>query len=129
MRRLYRLFSLLLLAVWLPATLHCNLEAAGLVNRQCTDGCPAEAGQARDGCGVVETGLYKADSDFVKAPAPDLRANDLSLCAQLIQSLAFPEPTIRPAGPAFVRPPGWVTMWNFVRRAAPPSRAPSALGA
>jgi len=123
MRRLSHLLSLILLTVWLPATQHCNLEAAGIIATQCTDGCKSDA-QSSDGCGIVEAGLYKISGDAVKAIAPNLLASNLFLWVRFIGLVDRPESTRAPSEP-FRRPLDWVTAWNFVRRAAPPCRAPS----
>lgn len=127
MRRLSCFLSLVLLTLWLPVTQHCNLEAVGLIAQECPDGCTAGAGQSKDGCGDLETGLYKVAGDLTKAPAPDLLACDLFLCVPLVNWVARPELIVTPLEASFERPLDWVTTWNFVRRAAPPSRAPSLL--
>ena len=129
MRRLSIFFSLLLLTVWLPVTQHCNLEAIGVITHQCPDGCTSGPGQSGDNCGDLETGFYKVAADLLKAPAPDLLACDFFLCVRLVNEVAHPAPVLRPMESAYERPLDWVTTWNFVRRAAPPSRAPSLLGA
>ncbi len=125
MRRLLPFLSLLLLATWLPATEHCALEAAGVLSNTCSDGCSDKPGQA-DGCDTVENGAYKLSGDTLKVPAPDLFACVCHLCLHQIQSDATCE--LVPAfGALHERPRDWVPSWQFVRRAAPPSRAPTLL--
>lgn len=126
MRRLHRFLGLLLLALWLPATEHCNLEAAGLIATQCTDGCDRSGTLSNDGCGVIENGSYRSASGLVKAPAPALQVCASFLLLQFAAAAAFPEPVVVSAE-VVARPADWVTTWQFVRRAAPPSRAPSLL--
>jgi hypothetical protein len=125
MRRLLPLLSLLLLATWLPATEHCALEAAGLLAETCADGCAANP-DAKDGCDTVENGAYKLSGDTLKVPVPDLFVCACRLCLHQIQLDATRE-LVPPPGALFERPTDWVSTWQFVRRAAPPSRAPTLL--
>ncbi len=126
MRRLSRLLSFLLLTAWFPVTQHCSLEAAGLLAQGCADNCVLAQTHSVDGCGAVEAGLYKASADAIKVPAPELLACDGFFFLQISSLVEFVEPALVPVG-AVERPLDWVTMWRFVRRAAPPSRAPAFL--
>ncbi len=124
MPRLLRLLSLVLLTIWFPVTQHCNLEAVGLLPLQCSNDCaPGQLG-SNDGCDVVETGLAKVGTDVVKVPAPELLACACLIFLHVTQSLADTGSTDLLTG-TFERPLNWVTTWHFVRRAAPPSRAPT----
>lgn len=126
MHRLFQVVSLLLIAVWLPATQHCALEAVGLVAKTCSDNCVTGESSPSDGCGTVEDGAYKSSLGLVKVPVPAVLAHVGYLCAFLAQ----PEPrgvTIISPRESFDRPRDWVSTWQFVRRAAPPSRAPTLL--
>ena len=127
MRRLLPLFSLLVLAVWLPVTEHCALEATGLIPKTCTDeSTPGRP--CKDGCDTVESGLYKPSADTLKILPADLLARGCHFCLQLIPLDAARE--IAPvSGASFELPQDWVSTWHFVRRAAPSPRAPSALSA
>lgn len=125
MRRFLPLLSLLLLATWLPATEHCALEAAGFFAETCPDGCASTPGE-KDGCDTVENGAYKLSGDTLKVPAPDLFVCVCQLCLHQIQLDATRE-LVPPSGALFERPHDWVSSWQFVRRAAPPSRAPTLL--
>lgn len=116
------MLAVMLLGLWLPATLHCSLEAAGLIATQCADDC-GDASHDDDGCGVVERGLYKSSTPLVKISAPE------------ILRLAFlfqPSPAAESVAPArfsaeFVSEPQTLRRtWQFIQRAAPPCRAPSA---
>lgn len=126
MRRLRPFFSLLLVAFWLPATQHCAMEATGLFAQTCSDNCATGASGARDGCGTVESGAYKPSVDTLKVPTPALLACASYLHSFLVSLAAAPTPVILPAE-SFDRPRDWVSTWQFVRRAAPPSRAPTFL--
>jgi hypothetical protein len=128
--RLRRLFALALLSLWLPATLHCDLEAAGLdtlfhcltEHHVSTDGAHAES--TRDACDIVETGAFQPAADTATLPPPALHA--------LLLDLVF-VPTVLPLTPPahglceqVSAPPEVARTWHFVVRAAPPARAPSA---
>jgi hypothetical protein len=121
MRMMGRVMAILLLALWLPATLHCDLEAAGLLGQQCAEDCGQDAGGG-DGCQLVENGLYKSSVLLVRIPAPQLLHCAFSF---------VPRPELElDAAPLslaeFVT--GTQTLrrtWQFVQRAAPPCRAPS----
>src|SRR5262245_44978411 len=73
MSRFLRLSILTLVALWLPVTLHCRLEAAGFyemdeccVAEQASDEC------SDDACPTVEDALYKESTQVLKVIAPDL---------------------------------------------------------
>ena len=119
--RLSKLIALLLLTLWLPATLHCALESADLVfaSSVCTDGSNDHC--AGDNCAQVEDGLFKQQTDDLQVVAPDLAACVCFLCLQL-PSPAAPDVLVPRSAE---RPQDWVTTWHFVRRAAPAPRAPS----
>lgn len=121
MRLVRRLFALLLIAVWLPATVHCSLEAAGFIAAHCGDDCSLLDGND-DGCDVVENGLYKSSTPLVKASAPEL----VRLVFELVPR-PDPEPTVTSVcSPGSVSEPQRLRCtWQFVERAAPPSRAPA----
>lgn len=111
---------------WLLATLHCDLEAAGLFQDGHADQCCSSSlGCASDGCQVVEGGGYKPSSDALKVSAPDLVSCACLICLAA-SPVEVPERDLLPEG--FVeRPREWVPTWQFVQRAAPLSRAPSAI--
>ncbi len=118
---------LLLLSLWLPAQLHCRLEAAGLIPAEAccaTDtGLPATETCGDDLCGTVE-GEFQipAKLDF---PAPVLVpcAGLFSICApvQAMPAKDSPDPGVS----EFSAAPHEVSRgWVFVERAAPAPRAP-----
>ena len=129
-----KIIALTLAALWLPVTLHCDWEAAGLLaahdtshaNSDCCDTANAEpAPCADDGCELVETGLYRSSGRLLQVAAPSVTACTWFLCLQLARLSGITEP-VTPVT-ASGNPAGWVPMWNFERRAAPLSRAPSVL--
>lgn len=126
MRDLWRIVSVLLLALWLPAGEHCALEAAGFIAKTCADdGGPADDSCASDGCASLESAPFRSSQHVVQVAPP---AADDCLCL-ISLSLAAPEwePEPGPSTAVLDRPQDWVPIWHFVRRAAPPSRAPTAL--
>lgn len=124
MGRLPQLLCFLLALAWVPLTQHCGLEALGVLATHCSDAASTDShGCAGDGCKQVENGGYKPSSGSIKVPAPQLLVCACALCLNL-GPLNFPvlETAAAPSGG---RPFDWVPSWLFVRRAAPPSRAPS----
>ncbi|MEI7909151.1 MAG: hypothetical protein WCK77_05905 [Verrucomicrobiota bacterium] len=137
-----RLFALWLAALWLPLTMHCQLAGLKICctvgtccevqpcaenEAKCND--PACCGVAPDShsavCNIVETGNYfsnmapqsvpAASSAVIAAPVLHAARRDLSLVATAVTE-------------ATGAPPGWSRVWQFVLRAAPAPRAPSAVG-
>jgi hypothetical protein len=126
MRRLFSFMAVVLVTIWLPATLRCELELVpGLEAMGCPTPCSDATGKnCTDGCVVLEGGLFKVAHD-VKVAAP--LATDLceGLACCLCSALRVPE-----LAPAYLVRSGGAEdarqrTWQFVRRAAPPSRAPA----
>lgn len=135
MRRLtHGFFALLLAALWLPATLHCDLQAAELFAAHADACCAGEAGDgceaghgdeapcANDSCEVVEDGAYRPSHDTLCVAAPELSI--LTDLAELWCALAVETTAVRVARPA-ESPPEIGRAWQFVQRAAQPPRAPA----
>jgi hypothetical protein len=126
-----RLFAFLLLALWLTATQHCGLEAAGVWDTQPDNQasptcCPAGQQCAHDGCEIVEHGSINSSSASVKVPAPVMQDCTTLLCVRLIAPTLITVPSVE-LTQGIDRPLGWVLTWHFERRAAPSPRAPSSL--
>jgi hypothetical protein len=122
-----RILLFALLALWLPATMHCRLEAAGFLPSH--DACAAgQSGGGStdckdDACPTVEEALFKdsTPAPAIAAPAECHHLGDLTL---LLASLTrFEEPALSSVPHA--SPPEVRVAWQFVTRAAPPARAPS----
>lgn len=119
---------LLLVAIWFAATQHCGIENLGLFAGHAEDtpaaGCckSTDDSCSRDGCDTVENGSYKPDRDH-KLVTPQFVACACQLC---LKSIVPPEP---PDGNVlrrdFERSDAGAPIWQFVRRAALPARAPS----
>ena len=124
MRRFLRLFSIVALALWLPMTLHCDLEAAGLIPVGCEpDAHGTETTGATDSCDLVESDSYKP-ATFARVIFPPALLPDVFNVAEVLIAIDL---LAAPVGTAWVEDvaPTWVSTWQFERRTALPSRAPS----
>lgn len=126
------MLSVLLLAIWLAATQHCALEAAGLLDghagHEAPECCPSESDRgdacAHDGCLVVEGGSFTTANSTIKVPGPSMHACIIPLHEVLVPPIA--EMSQAPGLTRGIEEArGWVPAWHFERRAAPPPRAPS----
>lgn len=115
-----RILCLAFALCWVPITQHCRFEAAGLSVVEC-EHAPSVVCSA-DCCGVVESGSYKNRAGKLKVSAPAILTSTWQIVV-LAAEIALPEPS--PRWPELIRPPEWIPSWQFVRRAAPPSRAPN----
>lgn len=125
--------ALILLAAWLPATAHCMLEAAGVLDlvAQSTDesGCCVDSEPcADDNCQIVEQGLRASTSPTFKAPATILMPVVEFPRASLVED-AGSQQLAATFGAAVERPLEWVPAWHFEHRTAHPPRAPSLISA
>ena len=130
MRLFSQIVAFVLLALWLPATQHCGLEAAGLITADSADepiACcaPTATVCAYDSCHVIEQFTPKTANDSLQVQAPDFVACACFLCVQLINRELGTETVISVV--ATDQPMGWVPTWHFARRAAPLPRAPAIL--
>ena len=120
---------MVVMAVWLFATQHCGLEAAGLFagHDESVEGascCSTSGGCENDGCATVEEGAYRPDQSAFVISAPVLSVDAfLDLC-DVIPPPRWQSEMQLPRD-AFERPHDWVTTWQFVQRAALSPRAPS----
>ena len=116
-----------LLALWLPATQHCGLEAAELL-MQCGDESAAAHGVAPgescsgDACEVVESGAYYSSDASLKVCPTDLLVIGGLVCAAPVGLTAAAAFSARPDHPR--RQPDWVPAWHFVHCVARLPRAP-----
>ena len=127
-RLLNRILTLLIMCLWLPATQHCGLEGAGLFSadteqHKTESCCETVTPCPHVACQTVEHSPYKSFVNGLKVPAPDFVAFLGFLCARL-SAPVFQEKLVVPVG-AMESPRDWVPTWQFFRRAAPISRAPS----
>lgn len=122
-----KIAAFLLLAIWLPATQHCDLEAAGVgvlthgeqhASAACADVCTDDA------CHAIESVSY------VKTATADLRVLPPleTLCSCLLCLLTPPALSEREPMLCAVDAPELQALhrtWHFVRRTALPARAPN----
>ncbi len=121
--RLRFIFALLLATLWLPATLHCALEEAGMIGTAaCATGDMEHC--VLDNCATVEATHYKTSDILIAVAAPTLLVcldqSELIPAEAIIVPLVSPERSDCP-----LEVP---RTWHFVVRAALPARAPSFIG-
>ena len=133
MPRVLRFLAALVLAVlWLPATVHCGLEASGLLENS-EAGCCAhdEAADEQNAdcehgaCEVVESGDYQPAHNFLKVSAPVAVEGFVSLIELAVEAIQPPESDARPRAES---PPEIRRTWQFLARAALLPGAPSLAG-
>jgi len=121
--------AVLLLALWVPATLHCRLEQAlsleliSCCQHEDAEKTPAhhETDCADDGCAAVESGFYKQE-ETEATPGRPLPA----LVVSLAPHLDCAPKCVRVLVAAVSRFPSELAKcWQFSFRAALPVRAPS----
>jgi hypothetical protein len=125
LKTFFKIIAVVLLAVWLPATQHCDLEAAGIefitlgdhhASSSCQDVCQDDA------CHTIEGVSYgKAASDLRVLPPP------ASFAFCLLSLLVAPvlmerEPVCFTGDSPEIQ--ALHRTWQFVRRTALPARAP-----
>jgi len=125
-----RIAACLLLALWLPALLHCRLEAAGLaLGSECCNETHAPTAATKDSCaddacGVAEGEFTSPSSSTLVAPAPVLCTCWLAADI-LVPPLALAPPPAPSLDERLAAPPEISRRWMFVTRAAPAPRAPA----
>lgn len=127
MRLTCRLIAWLLLALWLPATLHCGLEAADVFHPEDNGSeqgcCQGAAAEHNDECKTVESGEYRLEQGLPAVPVPVWVA--LDAWADLLRVRESAEEAVAQLSLSGAgRDPEWVPAWVFARRAAAPPRAP-----
>jgi hypothetical protein len=119
-----RFAALMLLALWLPATLHCDLEAAGVTNiLGCHDHrTTGPAFGTDDHCHSIDGVSYKLDFRSSRTPPPAAFILFVLADPRVLTTATLPR---RIAVESRAAPPEIARTWHFVARAAPPARAPS----
>ena len=129
MSRFRQIFAaLLVLTVWLGASQHCNLEAAGVFDHKAESDrscCPSsEHGCNTDGCRVVESGSYRFSESKAVVALPSSLKCCCYLCHVLVASPA--EATLaEKVRTAVERINPWVPSWHFERRSVAVPGAPA----
>lgn len=120
--------AMLLLAFWLPVTMHCTLENLPVFSflQTCCDedAQPAAPHDCHaDFCGDVESGSYRMEDNSTALPA----------IAWLLVNAVWVQVSEPPTSPALdpdqpeASPPELSRYWQFFQRTALPPRAPSIL--
>ena len=132
MKRFAQCVWLVVLALWLPCTMHCSLEAAGILLSNCcvhSDGTVSSQDSdthdpCRDchTCSVIESGGYVKHDGSVEVKSPP------TVFWWIVQAeFLTPLPVIRVSLPRAIPPPELPPSWRFSERAALMPRAPSSL--
>ena len=123
MQRLKTVLTLLFLALWVPATGHCQWESILTLETACGNHATAsEPGEdcCTSQCKALENGFTKSNPQT----GADLNAAFLDAVFVVIEP---PETAVSPGEYTTSAPPDLSPRWHFVRRAALPVRAPSIL--
>ena len=120
---LMRSVAVLFLALWVPVTMHCDLEAIPLFKfLACcahSDAAPHQDNDCNeDACSTVESGGYQIQTNPPPAHPPILT---VVIGAASLNDLAPLQPTTWSLP---VPPPELPASWQFLIRAAPSVRAP-----
>ena len=111
---------LVLLALWLPVTFHCELESIpGLEFVRCAADTPNQSDCNDDGCCAVEKQQYK--SEQYRKTMPVL----VSISAAPFLNATHSLPDEVSLGIFTAAPPELLKTWQFAFRTALPVRAPS----
>ena len=125
------MLTVVLLALWLPATLHCDLEAAEITEALfgCHDhGSPV--GDHHDDASDHEV-THSVDGLSYSPGSAPVKSLPSAVVQGCLRSSATPDTPTRPLRPVVVEagtaPPEIARTWHFLTRAAPTPRAPSLL--
>jgi hypothetical protein len=123
--RLLKVVALLLATLWLPATVHCQLEGLGFEALfACADAGHGEDDTCTDGCQIIEDGQVAVTKSRIDVGSLVLLASACQFCL-----FEIPAPTTAP-GIVASRQDETLPLqrtWQFDRRAALPARAPDTL--
>ena len=128
-----RVLALWLAAFWLPLTLHCELTGllSGCATQSChEDNCGFDnhscCGEGTECgtlvCKILKTGNYRLDDATVVVPVGPI---SIPFIHELFEHRIFSAP-LAVLDESTGAPPGCLRSWQFVFRAAPAPRAPSA---
>lgn len=119
--------AVLILVLWVPATLHCAFEEAkvlgGILECQSHDrnGQNGDSGCSYDACTVVEELGFRHELITVVLPLPSI-TEIFQFQSESMVSLPQPGWVVAP-----VRTENWSVFWRFIERVTPPVRAPVSL--
>jgi hypothetical protein len=120
--------ALLLLVLWVPVSMHCELEAlGGLEFLSCCSHTPSAPHQdndcQEDACSVVESGAFFLPQKEREVTPPVALLEQMPL--DLVEPLTASAPGL--LAPTSETPLGLSRLWRFSERTALPPRAPSLL--
>ena len=122
----HKFIAVFLASFWLLAAMHCELEAAGLLESHAVaDQACCVGGEdhcSHDGCKIVEDGGYSLSAP-AKVSSPQLAVCFCLICSSI--SAPAVEAVIGYSSGYFERSLNWAPTWQFVQRAALAPRAPS----
>jgi len=120
-KRLTAIVALVMLALWVPITMHCQLEKIpGLEFLHCSDDTSSHDCKG-DGCQTVESGGYKVENN----QAAIFATLNAVVLLETFLPLEPPPPAVAPFTVTKAVPPELPTCWQFFFRTALPPRAPS----
>ena len=123
MRRVKQLFVLLFLALWVPATGHCQWENVLTLETACGEHATTSE-PSRDCC----TSNCKAlENGFIKSNPQTGADINVAILAAVFLLLEPPQTAVAPGEHITSAPPELSPRWQFVHRTALPVRAPSLL--
>jgi hypothetical protein len=122
----FKLIAVVLLALWLPATMHCQLEDLNLFELLTCCDHPGVAPHHDNDCNTDECGVVESDRYFIKHNQPLVTAPALVLAIfnTALQADDF-APPVNPSVAPGAAPLRLSKGWQFALRAAPSARAPS----
>ena len=117
--------AVVLLSIWMPATMCCALERAGVpFFDKCCEDDSADGSQQKSctdkACCLLESGRY-----LISNPTPLLVTPDIVLCFIHQAIVGRPDDPRTPCRIPESSPPDLPVTWHFSHRAALPVRAPS----
>ena len=118
-----RLATILLVAVWLPAVLHCRVES--LIGLDCCASTQTDHSEKKgcegDICDTLEAGFVKSSSGHIAIIAPLLSAC-LIFCDWVMAPAELSEPLVTGIIEEAMAPPEIIQSRHFLARSALPAR-------
>ena len=130
MPRLLKVIALLLATLWLPATVHCQLEGVGLNSLFACADTAADVAHADgsecadDACQTLESGQVAVSKSRIDAASLALLACTCHFC---LFEISAPEAVTEIFAVHQEKTLPLQRTWQFARRAALPARAPDTL--
>ncbi|CAM2962743.1 hypothetical protein [Rariglobus hedericola] len=124
MKIFFKFAAFVLLALWLPATQHCDLEAAGLelfnFGEHHESACAEICNQ--DACQSIEDASYLKNASSLRVLPPPVSFEFCLLSLLIAPVLVESEPVSLAGDPPELQ--ALHRTWQFIRRTALPVRAP-----